>query len=488
VPRTTNYLSLTLVLGVLPLHAGPSSPKETPHPVTVSSQPSSEPMAETLSAIEKALDKGDSDLALQLLAKVPQGTPLRGHEDVPLLLLAAGSGSLPVVQELLRRGAKVNEAGPDNLTALMLACLEEKKEVIDLLLREGADPRAVGPKQLSVFDIAIASDNPEVLKRIFPLVSGPHGALPKGEHLSYELAIKLGRFRSIEWLLNQAGLPEGEALAELVEAAGSHDGVKLMGTLLDHPQAALRFSKGRAEFLKAAASAGKIEHLTYLLERGYPLVPECLTVSLKGGHLACAQWLLSQGLSLSSFSAPGSSPLLEAAAKGRSEVVAFLLAARVDVKAQTRDGLSALDLALESGDKDTQRLLQVAGLRPSGKGLHWEEVLETAMARAKAEGKPVFLDLWAGWCGPCMQLKRETFPSAIVRDPLLKVVPLSIEVQDAKGKANPIGEKLSETYHLKAFPTLLVLDADGKELRRHVGFLDPESLKTFLEGREVPNS
>ncbi|MFW5756403.1 MAG: thioredoxin family protein [Tangfeifania sp.] len=38
---------------------------------------------------------------------------------------------------------------------------------------------------------------------------------------------------------------------------------------------------------------------------------------------------------------------------------------------------------------------------------NWEEALQ----KAEKEGKPVFLDISASWCGPCKMLKSRTFPN-----------------------------------------------------------------------------
>jgi len=37
-----------------------------------------------------------------------------------------------------------------------------------------------------------------------------------------------------------------------------------------------------------------------------------------------------------------------------------------------------------------------------------------ALAKAKEENKPVFLDVYAGWCGPCKKLKKTTFKDETV--------------------------------------------------------------------------
>ena len=113
----------------------------------------------------------------------------------------------------------------------------------------------------------------------------------------------------------------------------------------------------------------------------------------------------------------------------------------------------------------------------------WEENLDAALARAKAEHKPVMLDLWAEWCGPCQKLKKDTFPSTQGAAALHKVVAASVMVETKDRVQNPHGIALAERYQLEAFPTLIMLDENGAELRRHVGYLPPAEFARFVEGK-----
>jgi thiol:disulfide interchange protein len=99
----------------------------------------------------------------------------------------------------------------------------------------------------------------------------------------------------------------------------------------------------------------------------------------------------------------------------------------------------------------------------------WEHDYQSALKRAKAEKKLIFMDLWTEWCGPCLHLQKNVFPTAEASAALAKVVPFSSLVQKKDGTPVAEGTRLSEKFKLNAFPTMVILDADGKELRRQVG-------------------
>lgn len=106
----------------------------------------------------------------------------------------------------------------------------------------------------------------------------------------------------------------------------------------------------------------------------------------------------------------------------------------------------------------------------------FEGDLEAALAAAKAEGKLVFVDVGAYWCPPCRKLEEQVF----VRDDVgaaLSAKFVSLHVDAEKGE----GPELAARYKVQAYPTLLVLDANGNEKGRLVDAMAPEALLASLE-------
>lgn len=104
------------------------------------------------------------------------------------------------------------------------------------------------------------------------------------------------------------------------------------------------------------------------------------------------------------------------------------------------------------------------------KGMKFTEgtLLELREAAKKA-GKPIFIDIYATWCGPCKTLARDVFPNETVGT-YMNANFINGKFDAEKGE----GIELAKTFAIKGYPTVLVLDAEGKEIGRSVGVpLDP---------------
>jgi tetratricopeptide (TPR) repeat protein len=97
-----------------------------------------------------------------------------------------------------------------------------------------------------------------------------------------------------------------------------------------------------------------------------------------------------------------------------------------------------------------------------------------ALRRARAEKKPLMVDAYAVWCGPCKVLDRMTFSDATVGAWARKNV-IAVKVDAEKGE----GRRLSQRYGVRAFPTILFIDPSGNELDRMSGVFPPED---FIKG------
>jgi thiol:disulfide interchange protein DsbD len=110
--------------------------------------------------------------------------------------------------------------------------------------------------------------------------------------------------------------------------------------------------------------------------------------------------------------------------------------------------------------------------------LPWiQQDLEGALARAKTEGKLVLVDTYAEWCVQCKELDEKTWPDPAVQAWIREhAVPVRIDTD----KVRP---DLAKPLKIASYPTVVLLDAEGRELRRFMGFQKPEAVLGFLEGR-----
>jgi len=103
-------------------------------------------------------------------------------------------------------------------------------------------------------------------------------------------------------------------------------------------------------------------------------------------------------------------------------------------------------------------------------------------ALAKAEGKPVMLDLYADWCVACKEFEKYTFSDPQVQNALKETVLLQANVT-ANG---PQDKALLKELHVLGLPTILFFNAQGKEqpAQRVTGFMDAASFSAHLRDRQ----
>ena len=122
--------------------------------------------------------------------------------------------------------------------------------------------------------------------------------------------------------------------------------------------------------------------------------------------------------------------------------------------------------------------LELASVTPAASlddaPLEWSEDLEHALARAREEKKPVLLVLYADWCGWSKKTFAETIPDPRIRQLKERFVWAKIDSDKQ--------QKYKEQYGQEGFPMTLVLDPDGKVLKKIEGYRDARALKELVAG------
>jgi thiol:disulfide interchange protein DsbD len=152
-------------------------------------------------------------------------------------------------------------------------------------------------------------------------------------------------------------------------------------------------------------------------------------------------------------------------------VVASLLIGAVFLFLSRTQGARALRLVIAI-------LLLASGVafaipRSAGPILRWDHYDAKALAAATAAKRPVIIDFYADWCAPCKELDEKTFTDVHVASELQRFVRIKANLTATE---DPLTRQLTREYAIVGVPTVVFIDATGKEVRdlRLTGFENPE--------------
>ncbi|MFK7971158.1 MAG: thioredoxin family protein [Bacteroidia bacterium] len=114
----------------------------------------------------------------------------------------------------------------------------------------------------------------------------------------------------------------------------------------------------------------------------------------------------------------------------------------------------------------------------------YEGSVSEIMAMAKEENRPIFVDVYTTWCGPCKWLSKNHFQDTEVGNFFNKNY-LGFKIDAEKGE----GVDFAKKYNVRAYPTLLFIDGDGNLLHKAVGApKDNEALIAIGEKASDPEA
>lgn len=105
----------------------------------------------------------------------------------------------------------------------------------------------------------------------------------------------------------------------------------------------------------------------------------------------------------------------------------------------------------------------------------WSKKLGSALTQAKEGNKLVLAAFFSQDCAPCNRLKNHTLCAESVQEYITKYfVPLKYE--------SGLDSEQFLRFNISAMPTIIVLDSEGNELFRKIGYFEPV---TFIENLEI---
>jgi protein disulfide-isomerase len=121
----------------------------------------------------------------------------------------------------------------------------------------------------------------------------------------------------------------------------------------------------------------------------------------------------------------------------------------------------------------TSLLLAAAAVQAAGKD--WLTDYDAAIAKAKEENKILLIEFHGSdWCPPCIKLNNEVLSTeafkALATESLVLVdvdFPRKTSLPEAQQVHN---DKLAQKFGARYFPTVILVDTEGKVLSKMVGF------------------
>lgn len=123
----------------------------------------------------------------------------------------------------------------------------------------------------------------------------------------------------------------------------------------------------------------------------------------------------------------------------------------------------------------------------------WSTEVEAALAQAKKENKSVLLEFTGSdWCPPCIIMSKNVFSKKEFVDAASKdFVLVEVDLPNGDKELAAKNQIVAEKYKIEGFPTVVLLNSEGKEFTRFFAAEYPKiddflaHLKTSLQKKDL---
>jgi thiol:disulfide interchange protein len=121
------------------------------------------------------------------------------------------------------------------------------------------------------------------------------------------------------------------------------------------------------------------------------------------------------------------------------------------------------------------------GSSPLAERVRWSS-FGRGMERALEEDKPLLVSFVANWCGYCRKMDRTTWKDPEVVRRTGEIVAVRVDAEEGRRRDGFSGRELAQRYGVEGYPTLIVMDPEGREIARTGGYQEPGQLTAWLDG------